>query len=1388
MANNVTLSLCMICGSGEAFELERCLKSARRDLEGEPRLFDEVVLGVNYPAGKEIDQEVLAVANKYATKIITFEWESDFGGARNKTFDAATSGWLMWLDSDDIIKPENYKKFLDLKPFLINYDVILAPYIYAHNKETDATVITLPRERIVRNIPEIRWIDPIHECMNITQLDPTKPPFRAKEENIPIDHYRVKGFDPSRNLTILEKEYNKPNCSARIKFYYGKDLAESGFWDKSLPILTDLINSGEGYQDNLAVACVKVAGHYLEKGNLDLVKHFSFKGIGFSGKYAEFFLNLGDIFHKEGDVETAIRYFQEALTKKLDAGMSQMPDYYKFLPADRLSLIFYGKRDLEKALCYNTMTLECYPNDERVLKNRESILREMASLEVLIPKNVVIELETFVTSKGFDFQLIHNFPNSADIKILKSEVIAPEVCWLIPIVNIADPSVRIRRFNVHNKMNELGTKSTIIQNYYPTSIGKTIEKIGSANVVIFTQFSEYDWELMKRLKAKGKKLAFDHNEALFNFSFEAECMSEVDTVVCCSTKLAEITNQHGHTNTSVVKDALEEISVPPMVYANPTKPKAVWCGMGGNSFLVTEVLKEAIQKAGYDLLVISEWDYPKDSWFEHKKWDINTWVKGMMACDVVLCPQRENVQPGKSNIKATQALALGMPVVASKILSYTEVVQHGKNGYLASIQSPQEWQDALVELKDLDKRKAIGTEGAKSVGAYTLEAVTKDWVNLCRGLLKSKVTKTRAVASPQKKQMKQVDLIIANYNNVEYLKLLISSIKLNTTHPHNIIISDAGSNAETWEYLNTLKGFTVLGKKGERLNFSQAVNAGVLVSNTELFVVMNSDLIVSRGWLEALVEKMETVDRLGACGPLSNCDNGFLHNFPGGPQFDMTLENSGLTLHPGMKIGEVTPHLQDLYSFMEKQNVINKGGYQRQDWVAYYCTIFARSAWNEVSGLSPEYNNGCEDLDHCYNRLRKSGFEIGRALGSWVFHFGGVSRGHYQQENKDAYDKEDVRNHEIYAKKWYTDSSRQTARKKIAIWTGASHEDWNRDAVDSGMAGSETWAAELAAEFSRRGYQVTIFNQCVTDGEIDRDGVTYRDYTKIHEAIAYDYLDVFISSRTCEPLSWSLHSSLIYIMVHDIWLSGDPNYDLRDWRVSKYAYLSDWHKAFLLQHHKGMNPNKMMLTMNGVNRDLYTVAVEKKNQTVYSSSADRGLRELLLMLPEIRKAVPDFSILIFYGFLNWESAAKARNNPAELHEIETIKELMKQPGVEYHGRVDKKTLAKYQMESKVWLFPTFFQETHCVTAVENSISKNAILSSNLAGLKTTVGDSGILLDGFAEYGGSHPQAYKDKFIAESIKLLTDEEYRLSWAEKAYQKAQQYTWKNCADGWVKEFGW
>lgn len=807
---------------------------------------------------------------------------------------------------------------------------------------------------------------------------------------------------------------------------------------------------------------------------------------------------------------------------------------------------------------------------------------------------------------------------------------------------------------------------------------------------------------------------------------------------------------------------------------------AIWMGMGGTQFIAQDVLKPILEECGYRLITISEWESAD------VKWTQEAWAKEMLKGDIVICPQPEGIRDAKSNVKVTTAMALGMPVIASPIPAYTEVIRQGENGFLASIHRLDEWREALQALKDPDVRARVSKAARETAKGYSLDVIAGEWVKLFRDVLHTPTASIQPPPHPIQPVHAPVDLIVATYNGLDYIKLCLNSIWLNTDSPYRIIVSDAGSGPEVWEYFRSLQGITLLGSPGQRLNYSQACNAGIAAGNSKYFCIMNSDILVSKGWLKAMVAHMEKVDRLACLGNLSNCNIDWTLS----ANAIQPIESKGqiLRLHPGMKYQEFAPHVEALNQFMAASNLQHQGVYHSREWVAAYCSLYARAAVEEVGGFDPIFKNGCEDLDHCI-RLRKSGYEIGEAYDAFIFHAGGVSRGAYQAENKVAYDAEDQYNHVIHRAKWQ--------KKKIGIWTGPAWEKWTRETVDNGMGGSETWAAELAAEFSRRGYQVFLFGDCL-ESHIDRDGVAWIPHQEMEDTLKYDWLDVLISSRSIEPIRQKrLHASQVFVMVHDIFIHQDPNHDLMDWRVKGCAYLSDWHRDFQLSHHKGMKPEKMFLTMNGVNQDLYrpwapkentgyseAVSRQKKNQTVYSSSPDRGLRQLLQILPDIRKAVPDFKVIVCYGFDNWEKAAALRQDPKELMEIAALKALLKQPGVEYLGRVDKMTLARHQMESKVWLYPTWFSETFCITAVENGVARNAILSTDFAGLKTTVGDAGTLIP----WSGQYTKEYLEEFTSRAIILLRAENIRQERAIKAYEKMKGYTWATAADGWERQFGW
>ncbi|MDO8640930.1 MAG: glycosyltransferase [Nitrosarchaeum sp.] len=1286
------MGLNIIVGDNDVIELERCLKSV---IQGP--LFDEIVITVT---GKE--KKAWSVAEKYTKNIFYFEWIRDFAAARNFCIEQTKSDYIFWMDADDVIKAKDYQRLLQIKNTELHlYDIILIKYAYFHDAN-DRRVHVLPRERIFRRCSEIRFHKKIHEAIA------PGVNFRQKRyDDVFTDHYRTRVGDVNRNLEILKEMYELDPNDDRNAFYYGKDLFDTGH-EESIPILERYVRRGFGSVDDQASACFYLAKYYYySKKDVKTAKDYLILGISVNNQYSELFLLLADIFKSENNIDDAILYTEEALSKSLNANFGQNPDNYTSTPASHLSQMYFTKGDKLTAFKYTLVALETQAND------------------LGLQSDLKVHLTNF--------------------KI--------KVCWLIPQLDLTYPSIRLRRYNIHQKLAELGVESTVVTDYYNRDIESEVEKF---DFIIFTQHSEYDYKLMQKLKSKNKKLIFDHCEDIFHCGFEDNCMQLADKIICCSTVLAEHTNQVGYSQTCVFRDAIEDKKVI-HDYSNHGKLKAVYMGMGGNAHKAFE-LKDVIEKAGYELVVISEWDDAT------KKWSMDNWHNDLNEADVAICPQRVDLQPAKSNVKVTTAMSMGIPVVASPLNAYQEVIDHGVNGYLCHGQD--EWYRALMELKDSNHRKMIGERAKATVYNYTIDAITTQYIRMFFEIKYGEIKKNDS-------KLVSTDVIVLNYNNFDYLKLCIDSIRRNTNSLYRLIIVDAGSNDETWDQLDLLKAVNIFGERGKRFNYSQTANIGMRASFSRLFAILNSDVIVSKNWLENAIEKFDKIPRLAACGVLSNCDKGWLHNF------DMKFV-SGLELRPGMKIEELTGKIDELDSYMTASNDERRGQFIDREWVAGYATVYAKSAVVEVNVLDPEYVNGCEDLDLCM-RLKKYNYKIGQAYDSFVFHFGGVSRGAYELENKQ-YHTEDAANHARRKKKW--------EKEKVVIYTGPAFEKWNKTKVESGMGGSETWAAELAKQFSRAGFFTVIY--CDFDIEninnirIEDDGEIYRHYSKIQDDFQYDCIDYLIASRTCDIFDLqNIHAINKYVMIHDIWLSIDSNYDTRQWQVKKYAVLSDWHKQFVMGHHK-ISEDKIMMTSNGVDQSLYTRLaaenIKKKNKIFYSSSPDRGLLQLLQMFSKIREQVPDLELVVAYGFFNWEAAIKNRGNPEqEVQHLQTIKNLMNQPGVISAGRLSKIELARHQFESKAWIYPTAFWETFCITAVEAGLANCAILSSYLAGLITTVNDAGILLQ-----GENTSDEYQRQFIEIAVRLLTDEAYRRMWAEKANKRMLIYTWEKSFQSWMNEF--
>jgi glycosyltransferase involved in cell wall biosynthesis len=115
-------------------------------------------------------------------------------------------------------------------------------------------------------------------------------------------------------------------------------------------------------------------------------------------------------------------------------------------------------------------------------------------------------------------------------------------------------------------------------------------------------------------------------------------------------------------------------------------------------------------------------------------WSQQTESALLLGCDIGIMPLPDTeFTRGKCGLKLIQYMACGLPVVASPVGVNREIVEEGKNGYLAS--SEDEWFAKLDKLiRDAELRMNLGKAGREKVaGGYTLEHGFSKWQEVLEG-------------------------------------------------------------------------------------------------------------------------------------------------------------------------------------------------------------------------------------------------------------------------------------------------------------------------------------------------------------------------------------------------------------------------------------------------------------------------------------------------------------------------------------------------------------------------------------------------------------------------------------------------------------------------------
>lgn len=260
--------------------------------------------------------------------------------------------------------------------------------------------------------------------------------------------------------------------------------------------------------------------------------------------------------------------------------------------------------------------------------------------------------------------------------------------------------------------------------------------------------------------------------------------------------------------------------------------------------------------------------------------------------------------------------------------------------------------------------------------------------------------------------------------------------------------------------------------------------------------------------------------------------------------------------------------------------------------------------------------------------------------------------------------------------------------KDITYYCGMTTHVWNPEmAKTKGIGGSEEAVINLAKEWQKAGYNVTVYNNCGVE-EMTCDGVVYKPFWQYNYRDKTDYTIIW---RHPKLLDYELNGKL-FVDLHDVISPGEFN-EKRLEKVDKIFVKTKFHRSLL----PNVPDEKIAIIPNGMDFELFSQTGIEKNQflMVNTSSPDRSLDVLPKLFKMVKEEVPEARLKWAYGWEIFDNSFST-NKDMMAWKRDTVR-AMEEAGIENMGRLSQKECAKLYLEGNILAYPTEFAEIDCIT-------------------------------------------------------------------------------------------
>lgn len=315
-----------------------------------------------------------------------------------------------------------------------------------------------------------------------------------------------------------------------------------------------------------------------------------------------------------------------------------------------------------------------------------------------------------------------------------------------------------------------------------------------------------------------------------------------------------------------------------------------------------------------------------------------------------------------------------------------------------------------------------------------------------------------------------IDIIIPIYNAFEDLKKCIASIfECTDLEKHRLLlVNDASPDERILPYIKSIESERVLVIENEKnLGFSGSINHGITESKNRDVLLLNSDTIVTKNWVEKILDCAYSDITIATVTPLSN--NATLCSVP-----EFLKEN---TLPAGYSLEQ----------YAELIETVSLRLYPRIPVANGFCMFIKREVIEKIGLFDMEtFERGYgEENDFCY-RAEQIGYHHTMCDDTYIYHTGTTSfvseekRKYIESHEKILNERYPEQNHAVAVH--CRDNPNEQVQENIKLWTGLLNgrknllylvqSDFREDAHDH-LGGTQLHVKDMT-EIMRDSYNVFV--------------------------------------------------------------------------------------------------------------------------------------------------------------------------------------------------------------------------------------------------------------------------------------------------------------------------